>query len=450
MGILVGISVAVIFASMIVAILLYYSRKVWIGSLLLYLTNLLAWYDSIPESYATIYQSGGGFNGLANSYKGFGPVRAPGDLDWAIRRVGEKETWPAYTDAQGTEHPPEEHVYTEKDFYPDRRTPLIRNIFGPESGVVYMGPWPGTGPHFYELRINNFRTVRPGEDEIKQKKASIRPYYAFDAKGTQQPSGWLISWNERTCRVLLSDDVIPIPVDGIRIGTKILSQDGKKQAVLANILVFVRQRIREPYLYSFRAEDAPETIQNSMIQHIRELCAGMSVQEVYALKASLEADKPEQKSPILDANGFGVYMRTRYGVQLKDASFGIIEVVGEAGQALTAPFVAEQLADAEAARGDGEGRAEYNRMIREGDAVKQLVITIGAERTTMLREADVATRFADSAKGTNTVLLGLDGVLGALGKLAAGAPLPQLPAPPKPNEEKEEKDVRSEPQQPKQ
>ena len=54
--------------------------------------------DSIREPYAKAYLSGGRFFALASSQKGFGPVMAPGDLDWAIRRPGEKDTWIEYTD----------------------------------------------------------------------------------------------------------------------------------------------------------------------------------------------------------------------------------------------------------------------------------------------------------------------------------------------------------------
>jgi len=364
--------------------------------------------DDVREPYAKAYLSGGKFFALASSQKGFGPVMAPGDLDWGIRRPGEKDTWIEYTDENGVVHPAGEHIYKAGlvedggDFFWDRRLKIIKWIFGKDTGVVWMG-LPGiVTKKYYNLRLNNFRTVRPSEEEIAEKEATLREY-----KIGGQTAGYLISWNEWSDKVLLADDLMPIPVDGVRIGVKL--DEGKKQeAVSANVLVFFRGRVQEPYLYLFRAEDTLELIQNELIQQVRLLCSTKCLKEILAFTVSLESDKADQNNPILATNNFGKYMSQRYGFTIKGASFAIIDVLGEAGVALSAPYVAAQMAEATALKGDGEGRAEASRLTLQGTAFKTVIDEIGMEAAIALRSADVAGQIATSDNKTNTVFLGLD------------------------------------------
>jgi len=413
------ISLVVIVIALVIFALLYATQKVWLSALILSATEAEAFFDQIPEGFVTAYESGGGFMALACSYKGFGPVKAPGDLDWAIRRIGEKDVWRAYTDERGIEHPEEEHTYTKDDFHWDRRLPFVRKLFGKETGIVWMGVWPTVQPRYFNLRISNFRTVKPNTQEIKQKDAELR---AYEVNG--KAAGWLISWNELTKRALLPDDNYPIPVDGLRLGIRNAKDGTKKQAVVANILVTIRGRIRDPYLFFYRVEDALETIQNEMIQHIRELCSGMTIEEIYEMKVTLESDKADQVNQILRMNDFGRYIRERYGFSIKGAGFSFIEIPGSAGEALYAPFIAQQEADAEAIRGDGQGRAERAKLIQVAAGFKEACAEIGVENVLALRQADVTTSFAESGK-SNTVVLGLDSVLGAVKAAASMLPTPK-------------------------
>lgn len=426
-------------------VLLYFTWKIMAIFFVQWLVRNEMFFDNIPEGYATAYESGGRgknkveegdgdgggkFQSLACSYKEFGAVKAPGDLDWAIRRPGDSDDWPEWISNDGERHPAETHVYVKADFQWDRRLWFIKKIFGDETGIVYMGRWPAVKPKYYDLRISNFRTVPPSKEETERKTATVREYKVGEAdeKGNRQAAGYLVSWNERTPRVLLSDDVYPFPVDGVRIGTDILSRGNnqekrKQQAVVANILPFLRARIQEPYLYLYRNQDTLEVIQNELIQHVRELVAGMSIEEVFAIKATLQREREGQENVILQRNDFGLYMRTRYGFAIKSASFGYIDITGTAGIALAAPYVAQQNANAEAIRGEGLGQSEKNRLTREGEAFGHLVEKVGPELAMALRSADVADNFATSQNKTNTLLFGFD-LKTILGNLGNGAKTP--------------------------
>ena len=163
-----------------------------------------------------------------------------------------------------------------------------------------------------------------------------------------------------------------------------------------------------------RVEDALEVIQNEFIQHVREICASLSIEDVFDMSAILE---PEQQSNIiLSKNNFGNYMRRRYGFRAKSASFGYVQVVGEAGKALSAVFVAGKQAEAAAKIGEGEGQAEYNRLTQEGKAFDEIIQKLGVELATSLRTADVAERFAANSK-TSTVVLGFNNLKDLTGGL---------------------------------
>jgi hypothetical protein len=435
MTVLFVLEVLSLIVGTLIIVALLIGWKIVGAKICLWLVRQEAFLDNIPEGYATAYESGGEgrsgasksggggkFQSLACSYKEFGAVKAPGDLDWAIRRIGDTDPWPKKDDRgvvlkkeDGTIQT-EEHTYVADDFYWDRRPWLIKKIFGEETGIVWMGLWPAVKPKYYELRLNNFRTVRPSEEEKKRKNAEVREYFVGEenSKGVRQLAGFLVSWNEPTNRVLLSDDIYPFPVDGVRIGTQIESGGGqKKQAVTANILLFIRARIREPYLYLYRVQDALEIIQNESIQLIRQLCAGLSIIEVFSLKATLEAEKAGQENLILRQNNFKNYFRLRYGFESKGASFGYVDVTGAAGVALSAPYIAAQNAEAEALRGEGEGNAEASRLEKEGEAFQNVVGKIGLEGALALRNADVGEKFATGGKAS-TVVLGLQEILGSL------------------------------------
>ncbi len=417
-------------------LILYFTWKIWMRFVILALVKLEILYDNIPERYATAYESGdekdgGAFVALAASYKGHGFVKAPGEFNWALRRIGDSDNWPAWTDSDKVVHPAGSHTYTAEDFYWDRRHKFIKAIFGETTGIVYMGPWPGTKPKYYELRIQNFRTVPPSPEEVAAKGATVRKYEVGEL-GDLQTAGYLVAWNEVTKRVLLSDDTYPFPVDGVRIGTKIASktEDDKKQkpqGVLANILLFVRARIREPYHYLYRVEDTLETIQNEIIQLVRELSACKSIVEMFAIRATLQADQADQENEILSRNKFGSYIRERYGFAAKGASFAFINILGEAGKALAAPWIAQQEAEATAIQGEGEGRAERSRLIFEGEGAQGLVDKFGLEGALAFRAADVADKFATSPNKGNTVVLGFQQLTESLANFAGGVRQPPKP-----------------------
>lgn len=421
-------------------IFLYATRKVWLSAIILWLAKMEIYFDQVKEGYVAHYESGGKFIALACSYGEFAPVEMKGDLDWAIRRIGEREMLPC-VDRTGTKFEPGEKVYTKDDFYPDRRSDFVKKIFGAKTGIVCMGPWPATKPRYYNLRISNFRTVKPSQKEIDEKQADVKVYFAGGNTDENNAAGYLISWNEWTKQTILSDDNYPIPVDGVRVAIGTSTRAGgddkekdnegekeggrKKQAVVANILVIIRGRIREPYLFFYRAEDTLETVQNEMIQHIRQLCAGKTIEELYSLKTTLESDKAEQINPILSMNNFGSYIRERYGFSIKSASFAYITILGAAGEALSAPFVAQQNAEAARNRGVGEGDEEYERLTRVGAAYEALNDKLGLEGAKSMREADVAQSFAESGK-SSTVVLGFDSnnFLGSSAAVAAAKLLP--------------------------
>ena len=334
-----------------------------------------------------------------------------------------------------------------------------------ETGFVYTGPWQIVRPHYFDLRINNFRTVRPDDETIRARQATLRIYPIGGVATTgeidkQQVAGYLISWNERTKRVLVSDDIYPIPVDNVRIGTRTSievsdpADSAKKtlkrveqEAVIANILVFIRARVVNPYLFLYRAEDTMETIQNELIQHIRELCAGWSLEQVYALRATLESDQADQENLILKQNGFGRYMETRYGFKIKGASFAYIIVVGKAADALTAPFVARQEAQATIAQGEGEGKAEKLRLTLEAEGFQAAESLTSKETATLLRRSDVASQLATSGKAS-TVVLGLDSLIEPLKQIAGVAIAPSPTLTPTLTPTKGGKDDEPEPKQP--
>jgi regulator of protease activity HflC (stomatin/prohibitin superfamily) len=297
-----------------------------------------------------------------------------------------------------------------------------------------MGRWPAIKPRYYTLRISNFRTVRPTDEEIRLKQAVVREYTA-GGNTKENVAGFLVTWNERTKNIILSDDTYPVPIDGVRIG--VVSKDGKaRQGVVANILVMMRARICEPRLYLYRVQDGLETIDNEMIQHVRKMCAAMTIEEVYTLGTTLESDDPKQLNPILSVNGFGDYMRKRYGFKIKGASFQYVTLLGAAADALDAPYIARQNADAAAIKGDGAGQAEKNKLGHVGDAFEKLVAQIGLEAALQLRALDAATAFAESGNAS-TVVLGFDpkNVTGSSLGAAAGKILSPTPQPkPKPGE----------------
>jgi hypothetical protein len=422
---------------MAIFLILYFTWKIWMRFVVLALIDLEILFDNIPERYATAYESGsrdgGAFKALAASYKGHGFVCVRGtELDWALRRIGDSDDLPQWTDSKGIVHAAGAYRYTPEDFYWDRRFKFIKAIFGEETGIVYMGPFPGTRPKYYELRIQNFRTVPPTEDEVTEKKASVRKYYVGEP-GNLQLAGYLVAWNEVTKRVLLSDDTYPFPVDGVRIGTKIASKgdDGKSQkpqGVLANILLFVRARIREPYRYLYRVEDTLETIQNEIIQLVRELSACKSIIEMFAIRATLQADQADQENEILSRNKFGSYIRERYGFAAKGASFAFIDILGDAGKALAAPWIAQQQAEATAIQGEGEGQAERHRLILEGEGAQGLVDKFGLEGALAFRAADVADKFATSPNKGNTVVLGFQQLSDAIANFTGAAKQLSRPA----------------------
>jgi hypothetical protein len=415
----------------LLSLAIYYGWKAAARFIVLWLVEMEILFDAIPEGYATAYESGGKvgkFYALALSYGEFGAVKAPGDLNWAIRRIGEKIGGPEWADENGVVRPEWNKLCTKDDFHWDRRPEFIKKIFGEETGIVYMGPWPGTRPKYYELRIINFRTIRPTDDEIAEKKLDVREYKVGE-QGNEQIAGYLVSWNERTKRVLLSDDNYPFPVDGVRIGVNIDSkQDGKQQAqqgLLANILPFLRARICEPRLYLYRVQSALEVIQNDLIQLVRELCACKSLIEVYALRVTLQSDQKGQENVILARNSFGKYIRTRYGFEAKGGSFAFINILGAAGKAISAPYIAQQEATANVIRGKGEGEAEQARLIAEGNALDNLVAKFGLEMALAMRNADVAERFA--AGDNKTLLLGFQGLIDGIGHFGnkTTQPLPE-------------------------
>ncbi|MGC9598842.1 MAG: hypothetical protein ABSE18_00440 [Minisyncoccia bacterium] len=413
---LAGVIVAMIIGVVLVVIAVLFTWKIFLSAGILWLARHEMFFDEIPEGFSTAYESGGKFFALACSYKDFGPVKAPGDLDWAIRRVGDKDLWSEWTDERGTTYPSGEHVYTADDFQWNRRPWLVKKVFGEEAGIVWMGIWPAVKPRYYKLRLSNFRTVKPSDGEVQEKNASLRIYTVGEGQDKQQ-AGWLVSWNELTKRVILSDDIYPIPVDNVRIGTRISGTGSPKpQAVTANILVFIRARIQQPYLFLYRVEDTLETIQNELIQHVRQLCAGLSIQDAFALKATLQSDRAGQENLILQQNDFGNYMRSRYGFSAKGTSFAYIDIVGDAGKALAAPYIAQQNADAVVIQGIGEGKAESERLTLEGNAYRTVIDTIGPEGAALLRGADVAGQFATGGK-SNTFVLGniLDAVKDSIG-----------------------------------
>ncbi|HVM76804.1 MAG TPA: hypothetical protein VMU07_01495 [Candidatus Paceibacterota bacterium] len=374
----------------------------WKSALAIIIQTLIRnemFFDQIPEGYATAYESGGEFFALACSQRDFGPVKAPGDLDWAIRRKGSAEKWPEWVDDEGRMHTAEDHMYIKDDFYWDRRPKLIKKIFGEHTGVVWMGIWPMAKPKYYDLRINNFRTVKPSDSEVKEKQADVREY-----KINGEIVGWLISWTERTKRVLLSDDSYPFPIDGLRVGA-CLTGSKKQQSILVNLLLFIRGRIQEPYLFLYRGQDTFEIIQNEVIQHTRQLTTGMSIDECLAFGVTLESDK-DQTNMILAKNAFGSYIRSRYGFAAKGASFGPIDIPGDAGVALSAPFVARQNAEALAETGRGEAEREAAKLRVEGEEFAKLVDKIGYENAMGLRVNDAAESFAKA--GNSTVVLGFD------------------------------------------
>ncbi len=436
------ILVALVWALFVIAfagvIILALTVKIWLGFILRWLTSHQIFFDEIPEPFATGYTSGGKFFALACSQKGFGAVRAPGNLDWAIRKIGDEDDWAEYTDAQGKKHEKGKHTYSAEDFYWDRRPWYIRLVFGDNTGIAWKGLPPLVESAEYNLRITNFRTVKPTVEELAKKEGSADPYM-IDGKAI----GWLVSWNERTSRVLLSDDIYAIKVEGGRIGVKI-KEEQKQQAVSAKILVFIRARIQEPYLFLYRGEEVFELIQNELIQHIRELLAGFTIEDTYSLKATLQSDKANQKNKILKTNDFGAYMRDRYGFAIKGASFGAIEIEGDAGKALAEPFIAEQRARVAAISGRGEGEAESTRLRLEGAAFDEVRKNIGPELAALLRDADVAGQFAASGK-SSTVVLGMDFVREGVLRLTGGDK-PPITVPTR----EEEKDVRTEPKPPKQ
>jgi hypothetical protein len=165
-----------------------------------------------------------------------------------------------------------------------------------------------------------------------------------------------------------------------------------------------------------------------MIQHIRELCAGKTIEEVYSLKTTLESDKADQVNEILKMNDFGRYIRERYGFSIKGASFAYITILGNAGEALSAPFVAQQNADAAKIRGIGEGDEENERLARTGEAFKKLCTDVGTEAALGMRAADVAEAFAASGKAS-TVVMGFDTktLLGPLTATPIAKILPTIP-----------------------
>jgi hypothetical protein len=376
--------------------------EIWIGALLEALTRRPVFFDQIPEPYATGYVKAGKFFALALSQENFGAVNAPSNLNWGVRQIGDAEPWPAWTDKEGVPHPAEEsHFYKAQDFHWDRRPLFVRKIFGEKTGIVWMGLPPLVKPKTYHLRITNFRTVRPTEEEVKKQNGTVEEY-----KIDGEVIGYLVAINENTSRVLLADDVYVIRVEGVRIGTKLSKEQGEQQAVQAKTLLFLRARIREPYLFLYRGEDVFELIQNEALQHVREIFATSTIEQIFSLPVTLRSDQI-RNNEILNKNDFAWYMGDRYGFEIKGAGFGPIQITGEAGVALTAPFIAEQNARAEAIRGRGEGEAESKRLTLEGAAFQTVIDEIGPESAALLRHADVAGQFATSGKAS-TVVLGMD------------------------------------------
>jgi hypothetical protein len=422
MEILGIVSAAIIISVLTCGVIAFFTKNVWLSAAILWLAEMNICFDMVPEGFVSRYESGGKFFALACSYGEFGPVKAPGDLDWAIRRVGESDTWKPGSDSEGTEYAPGEHTYVPADFYWDRRLPFIKKLFGENTGIVWMGVWPTVKARYFNLRISNYRTVKPNQREVDQKQAELREY-KVDGDG-KAVAGYLLSWNELTKRAILSDDTYPIPIDGVRIG--IACNDGEESpSITADLLVIIRYRIREPRLF-YRVEDAFETIQNEMIQHIRVLCASLTIKELYTMDVTLESDKVEQNNLILSKNEFGRYIRERYGISVKGAGIAYIGTPGEAGKAFSLPFIAKKQAEADAIRGDGQGRSEANKIRLVSEATKKAIELVGAEQAALIRASDVATAFAESGK-SSTVVFGFDpnSILGAVAKAAATATVPK-------------------------
>ena len=435
----------------VLATLAYFTRILWLAKIVDWLVSNLICFDNIPEGYATLYESGSGKSGkffaLACSYGEFAPIKAPAgtNLDWAIRRPGEKEIWPQYTDENGTIHKSEEKLYKKdrcKDpdreeeeniyFHWDRRKQWIRDLYKGRTGVVWMGRWPTVHPKEYNLRLSNFRTVKPSDKERAEKDADIREY-----KINGSIAGWLISWNAKTTRIGLFDDNYPVPVDGVRIG--INKSKTEQEGIEANILVFLRARISNPRLYVYRVEDGLEMIQNEIIHRVATTVASMTIKQVYDMQSFLElAESPEAKENSVLGKNFKKYMEEQYGFKIEEIGFACIEPLGDAAKAIAAPYIARQNATAAEIKGEGEGNAEKARLLRVNEAFAKLT---PEERLNLreMRTADVATAFAESGKAS-TVVLGFDmkNLLGgALGKS------PEIPSPetskPKPKTDKEEK-----------
>src|ERR1039458_4612003 len=82
----------------VLSLIIYFMWKACARFIVLWLVKMEILFDEIPEGYATAYEIGGKFHALACSYGEFGAIKAPGDLNWAIRRVGEKIGGPEWAD----------------------------------------------------------------------------------------------------------------------------------------------------------------------------------------------------------------------------------------------------------------------------------------------------------------------------------------------------------------